>query len=233
MTIPAAPFLTTAYIRFYPIRPWTLSKVDMKITRLIALFWVTATQAFVVVRDSCRTSQLSLAVELKEEPEGGEEISALSASMPGCRVKKMDELKGVKCDFGTPYEFWMTATADGALIKELRTTILKDAAKKANFPGFRKGQVPPYAQPQITQFSVQEAVVKTVQAVVDGYGLKELEGNDGQVEVHEDVKDICKGYKVGNDIQFTATLNAAFDPSKQLQTTETEDDEAVPVADES
>ncbi|KAL7581043.1 hypothetical protein ACA910_005848 [Epithemia clementina (nom. ined.)] len=164
------------------------------------------------------TLMLDMAVELVAEPEGGEELTPLT-SMPGCRVKQMDELKGLKCDFGTPHEFWMTAEVDGALIKEIRAQILKDASKKANFPGFRKGQIPPYAQPQITQFSIQESIIKTVQAVVDSYGLKELQGSDGQVEVKEDVKDMSKGYKVGDSLQFTATLNAALDPQKHRTTT--------------
>ena len=106
------------------------------------LLWVVLSvslcQAFIVNTRIQRTpSCLQLSYDLLEEPEGGEELTPM-VSMPGCRVKKMEELKNVKCDFGTPYEFWMTAEVDGALIKEVRTQILKDASKKANFPGFRK-----------------------------------------------------------------------------------------------
>jgi hypothetical protein len=77
-------------------------------------------------------------IELKAEPDGGVELAALSATLPGARVKQMDQLKNVKRDMGTPYQFWMTATVEGELIKSVRTQILKDASKKANFPGFRK-----------------------------------------------------------------------------------------------
>lgn len=79
------------------------------------------------------------AVELEPEPEGGEELAPIKSS-PNTRMKKLKELPNVKSDDGTSmvYEFWMTAVADGALVKEIRTTILKDASKKANFPGFRK-----------------------------------------------------------------------------------------------
>ena len=75
-----------------------------------------------------------------------------------------------------------------------------------------QGQVPPYAQPQITQFSLQEAIIKTVQATVDAFGLQALEGSDGEVEVKEDVKEMSNGYKVGDSLTFTATVNAAYDP---------------------
>ena len=82
------------------------------------------------------TTTLQAAVALEPEPEGGKELTAIT-SMPGCRVKEMKELS-VKSNLGTPYQFWMTAEVDGTLIKEIRTQILKDASKKANFPGFRK-----------------------------------------------------------------------------------------------
>jgi hypothetical protein len=77
-------------------------------------------------------------VELEAEPEGGKELTATSATLPGCRMKQMDELKDIKSQIGTPYQFWMTAKVEGELIKSIQTKILKDASKKANFPGFRK-----------------------------------------------------------------------------------------------
>ena len=80
---------------------------------------------------------LHAAVELKPEPEGGDEVSAVK-SMDGSRLKNMGAAEGIQNDDGTVYKFWLTATAKGALIKELHNQVLKDASKKANFPGFRK-----------------------------------------------------------------------------------------------
>ena len=78
------------------------------------------------------------AVELKPEPEGGEEIELVDATMASSRMKNMGEVPNVKDDRGKVYKFWLTAEAQGPLIKELHTQVLKDASKKANFPGFRK-----------------------------------------------------------------------------------------------
>lgn len=142
-------------------------------------------------------------VELLPEPTDGVEVSAKS-SMPDSRVKEMKVIDDTK------FEFWMTAQADGALIQEIKTQVLKDASKKANFPGFRKGQVPPYAMPQIVGFAVQESIIKTVEAVVEAYGLKSLPGSEGEVTVKEDVADMAKRYKSGMTIPFTATLKAAY-----------------------
>lgn len=85
---------------------------------------------------SVSTTRLQ-AVGLEPEPEGGEEMVALQ-TVPDCRMKKMKALPDIKSDQGDAYEFWMTAVADSNLVKEIRTQILKDASKKANFPGFRK-----------------------------------------------------------------------------------------------
>jgi hypothetical protein len=108
------------------------------------------------------------------------------------------------------YEFWMTAVAEPGLVSSIKSEVLKDASKKAAFPGFRKGQVPPYAMPQIVLFSVQESLIKTVESALVAYGLEKLEGNEGQVTVHEDVDAIAKQYKAGSSIPFTATFAAAF-----------------------
>jgi hypothetical protein len=86
--------------------------------------------------------------------------------------------------------------------------------------------------PQIMQFSIQEAIINTVQAAVDAFGLKGLDGDDGKVEVKEDVAEMSKGFKVGNSLQFTAVVNAAYDPEKQQQPDEeatTEEAEVVDV----
>mmetsp|Transcript_9671 Transcript_9671/g.16582 ORF Transcript_9671/g.16582 Transcript_9671/m.16582 type:complete len:208 (-) Transcript_9671:68-691(-) len=166
------------------------------------------------------------AAELTPEPEGGEELTKVTSSMEGSRMKNM----GAGDDEGV-YKFWLSATADGAQIKKVRTTTEKEASRKANFPGFRKGQVPPYAQPQITGFAVQEAIIKTCEQSLEAYGLESLSGSAGEVTVNEDVKDICKGYKVGTDVSFTATYMGKFDANVHTEsaTEEAEDDSVVDV----
>ena len=78
------------------------------------------------------------AVELTPEPEGGEELTSVS-TMAGSRMKNMGEASGVTGEGGQQaYKYWLTAEVAGALVKEINTRVLKDASKKANFPGFRK-----------------------------------------------------------------------------------------------
>ena len=46
---------------------------------------------------------------------------------------------------------------------------------------------------------------------MEAYGLESLPGSAGEVTVHEDIKDLFKGYKLGNDVAFTATYKGKFD----------------------
>eukprot|EP00531_Pseudo-nitzschia_arenysensis_P011301 CAMPEP_0116141876 /NCGR_PEP_ID=MMETSP0329-20121206/14609_1 /TAXON_ID=697910 /ORGANISM="Pseudo-nitzschia arenysensis, Strain B593" /LENGTH=214 /DNA_ID=CAMNT_0003637075 /DNA_START=37 /DNA_END=681 /DNA_ORIENTATION=- len=169
--------------------------------------------------------------ELVAEPEGGEEISAVK-TMSGSRMKKMGEAEGLtgvrdeddELAGETIYKYWLKAKVEGSLVKEIHSTVLKESAKKANFPGFRKGQVPPFAMPQIRGFAVQESIVRTCQSAVDAYGLKSVSGSDGEVEVLEDIPEVAKTFKLGDELEFTATFNAVEDPQfKKEESTEESD----------
>lgn len=66
-----------------------------------------------------------------------------------------------------------------------------------------------------------------MQAAVDAYGLQTLAGSDGEMTVHEDVEAMSKGYKTGDSLKFTASLNACFDPEKIADEPEVVDVEAT------
>lgn len=184
------------------------------------------------------STALAGSAELVAEPEGGEEIFAVK-TMPGSRMKKMGEAEGLtgvreaSGDDGDSSDeaiskYWLTAKVEGALVKEIHSTVLKESAKKANFPGFRKGQVPPFAMPQIRGFAVQESIIRTCQSAVDAYGLKSVAGSDGEVEVLEDIPELAKSYKLGDDLEFTATFNGTEDPDVKREEKST-DSETVDV----
>jgi hypothetical protein len=100
--------------------------------------------AFVVVQQptpsvvAVVSTALSMAAyAMTPEAEGGEEMTP-NSSLPSCRMKKMEARPDIRSDIGPVSKFWLTAEADGTMIKEYRKQLLKDASKKANFPGFRK-----------------------------------------------------------------------------------------------
>jgi len=163
-------------------------------------------------------TELAMAMDLKPEPDGGDEMTQIDL-IEKTRMKNMGKSEdGKMIDGSDVNNFWMTAEADGSFVQKIRTKLLKEAGKNANFPGFRKGQVPPYAQPQMTMFAVQEGIIKTCESAVIAYGLKSIaDGDGGSVEVLEDIKDLVKGYKMGDSIAFTASFVATFDEEKQAK----------------
>jgi hypothetical protein len=85
-----------------------------------------------------------MAVELIPEPEGGKELVA-SSTIADTRMKDMGEFDGEleeEAD-GTVHSFWLSSVANGELIKKTRTQLSKEAARNADFPGFRKVRVLP------------------------------------------------------------------------------------------
>jgi hypothetical protein len=141
----------------------------MKFTTILAAGILATASAF-VPNPPIYTVHTSLhattEVELVAEPEGGTELTAVSSSLPGSRMKDMGPVEG---EDGGVHSFWLSAIADGKKIKELRAQTEKEASKKANFPGFRKGQIPPYAMPRMTAFAIQEAVIKTCESKLYKY----------------------------------------------------------------
>lgn len=137
------------------------------LTCLAAMTLSTSAFAPIAATHLPRACTLSMSVELTPEPEGGEELQAIK-TMPKTRMKNMGEADdGTTSDEGTVYTFWLSTIAEGELIKQIRTQVLKDASKKvfllynrnmvplsfvahvlsrwlstsfsqANFPGFRK-----------------------------------------------------------------------------------------------
>jgi hypothetical protein len=113
---------------------------DMRPLLVTLVLVVSHCRAFTPLVNSARSARhhLSLAaatVQLEPEPAGGIELSS-STSITGCRIKQLDEPATTASEGA--FKFWMTAQAEGMLIEEIRAKILKDASKKANFPGFRK-----------------------------------------------------------------------------------------------
>jgi len=65
------------------------------------------------------------------------------------------------------------------------------------------------------------------EASLEAYGLQSLQGSQGEVNVNEDMQEVCKGYKLGNDIPFTATYKGKFDAAVQAASEEGNDTAAM------
>merc|ERR1719163_725870 len=187
---------------------------------------------------------------LEAEPEGGEEIAPLQvggAEKVGytLRLKDLgpvsedDEAHYLNEELGrTVHNFWLTAVADGNEIEKTRTEVLKQSARNANFPGFRKGQIPPYAQPKMTNFALQEVLVTSCQEAITRFGVNEInEGQLGAVTFNENVEELSKKYNIRSfpSVPFTANFRATFDPEavrEEVGTDDTTEEDASPESEE-
>ncbi|CAM9635485.1 unnamed protein product, partial [Phaeothamnion confervicola] len=94
----------------------------------------------------------------------------------------------------------------GEITAATHSSIEKELRSKANFPGFRKGQIPPYAMSQVKLFCVEECVNDGIVQVLEAYGLAKLEGEAGHAEVKEDTADLQKAFKPGKPFAFSCEL---------------------------
>lgn len=95
------------------------------LTYLAAMLVSTSGFAPIAVRSYSRAHTLAMAVELTPEPEGGEELQAIG-TVAESRMKNMGEADGVKSEEGTVYQFWLSTIAEGEMIKQIRTQVLKE-----------------------------------------------------------------------------------------------------------
>jgi len=107
-------------------------------------------------------------------------------------------------------DFWMRTTVPGAVTQKTMSKLMGEAKKNANFPGFRKGQIPPYAMPKMVGFCLEEAVNSGMLDAVNAAGLRPLAGKDAKAEVLEDTKKLAKTFKAGTPFTFTATFKGTF-----------------------
>ncbi|GMH87493.1 hypothetical protein TrST_g13287 [Triparma strigata] len=97
--------------------------------------------------------------------------------------------------------YWLSHSCPGSDIISTKKQVIRESAKNANFPGFRKGQIPPWAMPKMSTFAIQESITSSLNDLLKGH---DLVAKDGKVEVIEDVQEIGKSWKEGEDVHFTA-----------------------------
>ena len=140
----------------------------------------------------------------KENPGGASSSSSSSSS-----TVKVMESNVLESEDGVS-SYWVRASASSQSVLDIKKKLMIASAKKANFPGFRKGQIPPYAIGRILGFAVREAVQDRMREVLlEEYNLesvKKEEDAEGDITVLEDMDELIKEYKEGEDVEFTATF---------------------------
>lgn len=161
-------------------------------------------------------------IEAGKEPTTGEAVAVSGIS--DCRVLRLgrvtaDELEDVELEAGEEVsEFWVRMTVPGEATEGYMRKLMTEAKKNANFPGFRPGQIPPYARPQMVAFAMEEAINTGLLDVIDDTGLKAMSGDDAQAKILEDIKKLSKTFKPGTPLTFTATFRAKEEEKEETLT---------------
>jgi len=141
----------------------------------------------------------------------GARSGLLSARAVEYSVVKGDEVKG-----GNKYTF--TVTVDPFMSKDSYTAIMKDFKKNAQFPGFRKGTIPPFMMGKVKQFVILDCLEKTLSDAVKDEGLT-LVSDDVKPTLDDDqTKTLTKAFKETEG--FTYIIDCELKPSDGASTDE-------------
>ena len=115
---------------------------------------------------------------------------SIPCSMPLAQVIRIGERLEIPCGPGEEaYEFWVNVTVPGEKIQSDLRALLAESKKSAMFPGFRKGQVPPFVKQRMVTFAYQEAVNQGINDALKAAGLKVFDGDEAKAEV----RSLCEG----------------------------------------
>eukprot|EP00617_Octactis_speculum_P018381 CAMPEP_0185770506 /NCGR_PEP_ID=MMETSP1174-20130828/59510_1 /TAXON_ID=35687 /ORGANISM="Dictyocha speculum, Strain CCMP1381" /LENGTH=199 /DNA_ID=CAMNT_0028455967 /DNA_START=53 /DNA_END=652 /DNA_ORIENTATION=+ len=145
---------------------------------------------------------------LRAEPEG----VAVTCNIADVDIRRLEALPDkdtIQLEDGqTAHKYFLKMTIPGETTKEYMKEIEKDSKKNADFPGFRKGQIPPWAKPKLKTFCVETALNDGIMDAMESAKLTALDGEDKNAEVLEDVAELIRGYKIGTPLSFTASFSA-------------------------
>ena len=145
---------------------------------------------------------MNVAPEVQADVEAGLEPSGcqqVECTVPDCKLLRIGVVDSADIELEQEEnvgEFWCRMTVPGEATQSYMSKLMKEAKKNANFPGFRPGQIPPYARPQMVAFAMEEAINTSLLDAIDSAGLKSLSGDDANAQIVEDIKTMSKTFKV-------------------------------------
>mmetsp|Transcript_47207 Transcript_47207/g.73817 ORF Transcript_47207/g.73817 Transcript_47207/m.73817 type:complete len:193 (-) Transcript_47207:28-606(-) len=123
-------------------------------------------------------------------------VAGLQMAADWYTVEKMEDLEGESAK----YKF--TVTVDGDLTKSSFGAIMRDFKKNAQFPGFRKGTIPPFMMPKVKSFVILDCLEQTLGEAVRDEGL-ELADDERKPTLDDDqTNTLTKEFKEGEPFQY-------------------------------
>eukprot|EP00960_Hanusia_phi_P053209 761911-Hanusia_phi.AAC.2 len=142
-------------------------------------------------------------------------VSALSMASDWYTVEKVEEKEGD----AAKYKF--TVTVDGQMSKDsydltyVIAAIMKDFKKNAQFPGFRKGTIPPFMLSKVKQFVILDCLEKSLGEAVREQALELADENNKPNLDNEQVAELTKTFNEKNGFKYT--IEALLKPSAAVE----------------
>eukprot|EP00287_Rhodomonas_sp_CCMP768_P025260 CAMPEP_0202853014 /NCGR_PEP_ID=MMETSP1389-20130828/90265_1 /ASSEMBLY_ACC=CAM_ASM_000865 /TAXON_ID=302021 /ORGANISM="Rhodomonas sp., Strain CCMP768" /LENGTH=208 /DNA_ID=CAMNT_0049531553 /DNA_START=7 /DNA_END=634 /DNA_ORIENTATION=+ len=113
------------------------------------------------------------------------------------KMEKMEDLDGG----AAKYQF--TVDVDGQMSKDSYIAIMKDFKKNAQFPGFRKGTIPPFMIPKVKSFVILDCLEKTLGEAVREQGMELADEEKKPTLSDEQVSTLTKEFQEADGFQYT------------------------------
>ena len=94
----------------------------------------------------------------------------------------------------------------GELSKLIRRSAIADAKKRARFPGFRPGQIPPFMKKEIHGFCFLEGVKEVLDEAVQELDVKRMDGEANEPQFGRDIDELIKEFEVGKEYEFECKI---------------------------
>mmetsp|Transcript_1920 Transcript_1920/g.5775 ORF Transcript_1920/g.5775 Transcript_1920/m.5775 type:complete len:207 (-) Transcript_1920:119-739(-) len=102
------------------------------------------------------------------------------------------------------YRFGLEVSGDKS--KEIFQNIFSEFKKNAKFPGFRKGQIPPFMKVEINRFALEECLTNSLSSALEQNNLKMSEGDKVIPDYSPKVSEMRKKFKPGQPIEYTVEV---------------------------
>lgn len=113
---------------------------------------------------------------------------------------KMEKLEDLG-NGAAKYQF--KVDVDGQMSKDSYVAIMKDFKKNAQFPGFRKGTIPPFMIPKVKSFVILDCLEKTLGEAVREQGM-ELADDEKRPTLDDDqVSVLTKAFSETEGFSYT------------------------------
>ncbi|CAM9257511.1 unnamed protein product [Ectocarpus fasciculatus] len=149
--------------------------------------------------NSCGTRGMRMEVE---------ELEQLNPAIKGKKLEIVDEAEGV-----WKYEF--DIEAPGPRTQSLNHRILREIKNKSDFPGYRKGEIPPRLMPEATKYVIEEVMNEGLQTALATYNLVGAKGDGSEADIKNDIEDMLKVFKPGKPLSFSCTFDAKPKPEDE------------------